>query len=243
MTLDQFVKKVGLLDKSEIDKVLYLAFFNKQIEQLEEFGLDHVLEWFSTLNLGQPNTSRMRSRISESRDFVKGTKPKTYKLHAKSISRLLEELPLLTNTSEEIVFSPSILPESLFEETRGYIERLAKQINASYDHGLFDGCAVLMRRLLELSLIHAYENIGIKSQIVTATGDYVELKDMINNAQSNRTLSLSRGAKVCIDEFRRLGNFSAHKIMYNCRRDDIKNIALDYRATIEELFYKAGLRK
>ena len=42
--------------------------------------------------------------------------------------------------------------------------------------------------------------------------------------------------------FKDLGNYSAHKIWYNCTQGDIKPHILKYRAIIEELMYKAGLK-
>lgn len=42
--------------------------------------------------------------------------------------------------------------------------------------------------------------------------------------------------------FKELGNYSAHKIWYNCTQGDIKPHILKYRAIIEELFFKAGLK-
>ncbi len=243
MTLEQYIKEVDLLEKSEIDKVMYLTYYYGAIEELSEITPDNVKEWFDTLNLGQPNITRLLSKIVKSRDFIKGPKKNTFRLHAKTVLRLREALPFLSAGSEEIIFTSCILPEDLFSGTRGYIEKFSKQINASYDHKLYDACAVLMRRLLEILLIHAYQHLKIESRILGASGEFKDLKAIIADAQGNPTLGLSKSAKGCIDEFRVLGNFSAHKLMYNCRKDDIKNIALDYRATLEELFYKAGLRK
>jgi hypothetical protein len=54
---------------------------------------------------------------------------------------------------------------------------------------------------------------------------------------------LSKASKDVLDEFRVLGNFSAHKIIYNCRREEIKKVAREYRAAIEELLYKSGIRQ
>jgi len=65
---------------------------------------------------------------------------------------------------------------------------------------------------------------------------------IVNDAKTNSTLNLSRNAKSCLDQFRMLGNFSAHKIYYNCKRDDIGKVALEYRAIFEELLYKSGIR-
>lgn len=53
--------------------------------------------------------------------------------------------------------SDTILPRELFEKTRGYIERVGVQINGSYDHGYYDCCAVMCRRMAETLIIEVRE--------------------------------------------------------------------------------------
>ena len=68
------------------------------------------------------------------------------------------------------------------------------------------------------------------------------MSDIIKNAIYNQKIGLSKTTKSCLNEFREIGNFSAHKIYYNAKRGDLKKCILDYRATIEELLYKAGIK-
>jgi hypothetical protein len=144
---------------------------------------------------------------------------------------------------DEILTYETILPRPVYENTRGFIEKLAKQINAAYQHKIFDGSAVLMRRLTEVLLILSYEHAKIESAIQDAADNYLPLERIIANAKANRALKLSRNSKDFLDEFRRLGNFAAHKIYFTTHPMDIRNVAQEYRALIEELLHKAGLRK
>jgi hypothetical protein len=137
---------------------------------------------------------------------------------------------------------PSILPPIDYEKTYGYIERLAQQVNACYEHNLFDGCAVLMRRLVEILLILSYRKLQIESAIKDSDGNYLMLERISADAKNNTKLDLSRNSKSSLDVFRELGNFSAHKIEYTCRREYIKERIQSYRALIAELLHKAGLR-
>jgi hypothetical protein len=100
-----------------------------------------------------------------------------------------------------------------------------------------------MRRLLEVLLIHSYQHCGLESKILGPNSSFKELKTIIVEVNSIGDIALSRNTKTCLDSFRVLGNFAAHKIAYNTTRDEIKNIALDFRAAVEELLYAAGLRK
>ena len=90
----------------------------------------------------------------------------------------------------------TILPPVLYEKTRGFIESLAKQINRSYEENIFDGCAVLMRRLEEVALlIMSYEHSKIELAIKDASGNYVMLERIVTDAANNATLGLGRNTR------------------------------------------------
>ncbi|NJN59832.1 MAG: DUF4145 domain-containing protein [Leptolyngbyaceae cyanobacterium SL_5_9] len=242
ISLNRFVEKTDLLAQTEIDKVRLLSFYHHIHQEDFEFSVDLVCDWFEKLGLHKPNKSRLKQNLSKSRSFVKGRGQESFRLHANDLKSLSQDHSFISEKSEEIESIDTILPASLYEETRGYIESLAKQINASYEHNIFDGCAVLMRRLLEICLIHSYEHQGIDAEI-RSNGNYKMLSDIVSNATNNSKLSLSRNTKSCLEDFRALGNFSAHKIYYNARRSDIQKVILEYRAAIEELLYKNGIKK
>lgn len=241
MSLPNFIAKSSLLEKTELEKTRLLAFYHLKLSAQNEFTIKDVTIWFQTLNLAKPNPSRLKMSLAKSSYFVRGTTHDAFRLHAREIAHLDSLFPAITR-SEEVVSHDTILPTSLYKVNRSYVEALAKQINASYENNIFDGCAVLMRRLLEILLIHAYENLGIESIIKDSDGNYLLLEKIVKDATSNATLSLSRNTKTCIDKFRTLGNFSAHKIYYICKPSYIEEVIPEYRATIEELLYKSGLK-
>lgn len=241
MSLPNFVVESNLLERTEVEKVRFLAFYHYKASTQTEFTMQDALTWFQTLNLAKPNLSRLKKNLLKSSYFVRGTNHDTFRLHAREIRNLDTQFPNISH-NEEVVSNDTILPVSLYKVNRGYIESLAKQINASYENNIFDGCAVLMRRLLEILLIHAYENLGVESGIKDSDGNYFLLEKIVKDATLNPTLNLSRNTRTCIDKFRTLGNFSAHKIYYTCKPSYIEDVILEYRATIEELLYKAGLK-
>jgi hypothetical protein len=243
MNIKQFSRKVDLLSLKESEKVLLLAFFSQKKSGIPDFSRNDINNWFSELDLPTPNLYRIEKNIKSSRQFVKGKSKDCFRLHAVEFDKLQSEITGIHVESEDVVSDDTIIPRPLFENTRGFIESLAKQINASYDFNIFDGCAVLMRRLLEVLLILSYEHLKIESEIQGADGNYLMLEKIVNNAKKNSTLKLSRDAKTTLDDFRTIGNFSAHKVYYNCRRADLKKISMAYRAIVEELLYKSGIRK
>lgn len=242
MNIEQFLKETDLLDKTEIEKVKLLAFFHLTQNGLKEFLIKDMISWFAELQLHKPNQSRLRNNIIKSKAFINGSSKDAFQLHLKELKTLESTYPILLQKSEEIVSNDIILPQELFINTRGYIETLAKQINASFEYNIFDGCAVLMRRLLEILLILSYEKLGIEQIIKDSSNNYKYLEAIINDAQNNSNLNLSRNTKNCLDDFRKLGNFSAHKIYYNCKKPYIEKVIIDFRAAIEELLYKSGLK-
>ncbi len=244
MTLSKYISQIDLTNETELNKIKYLAYFFRSKNNLLEFSLDDVKDWFvNKLHHTSPNIYRIRQNLLKSSEFVKGTEKDHFKLNSKSFIKLEDQFKLSSSSSEEIETINSILPETLYINTRGFIEILSKQINASYENNLFDGCAVLMRRLLEVCLILAYQKLSIESSIQNPDGSYKMLDGIINDAITNSKLALSKDSKAVLHDFKELGNFSAHKIYYNCRKSEIELVARKYRATIEELLYKCGLIK
>lgn len=207
-----------------------------------EASLVEVNEYFVQNALPKYNPTYLKDALRVSKNVMKGDKPNTYKPVRKYQDDMSGIFPFVELKSEEIITDDIILPDSLIVATRGYIENLGKQINASYNYNIFDGCAVLMRRLLEILLIHSYDEGGRLNEISDGEG-LKNLSYIINYTISNKPFRLSKEANETLDDFRQLGNFSAHKIQYNAKRKDIDNIRLKYRMTIEELMYASKIKK
>ena len=241
MKVDHFANVANLTAKTELEKVELLAFYFLENKEQAEFSVPDMCSMLVGLGFARPNSARLKTRITKSKNFVKGTGKDLFRLSARKFEALRKEYPHLSE-NEEIMSDDSLLPEILFKEAkRGYLLRVAQQINASYERNMFDACALMMRRLLEILLIHCFEAKGIQDQIKDEDGNYQNLKTLINKAISKPEIQLSSDVKKDIDEFRELGNLSAHRVKYNCRRDDIRPMRLGYRAVIEELMYVAGL--
>lgn len=244
MNLVKFLDETDFYKKSEIVKVKLLAFFYQTKNDQFEFTITDICKVFTELGLPQPNVSRLRKNLVSSKFFVRSQKPNTFRLHRVEYNSIKRDPNIPTiKDDEEIIATDIILYNSLFLNTRGYIERLALQINCSYENNIFDGCAVLMRRLFEILLIHSYENLNIQQDIKDSSGNYKMLAEIVKDAKTNSSLSLTRDPKSALDEIRELGNYSAHKIYYNARKPDIDKVIVRYRLTVEELLYKSGIKK
>lgn len=240
MKLDQFATECDLASLSEVDKACYLAFYNLKTKNTEEFTAVDAARDLVAFGFSTPNQTRLNNNLKASRKTMQGRRG--FKLRFEFVKDLETRFTSMVQKSQDVVDDGTIIPEVDYKDTRGYIVALAKQINISYEQNAFDGCTVLMRRLVEVLLILSYQHLNIETVIQDANRNYQMLEAIIGNAKNNTELKLSRTSKADLDLFRELGNFSAHRIEYICRREYITPHIQKYRALIVELLHKAGIR-
>jgi len=129
----------------------------------------------------------------------------------------------------------------LAEAERGYLMTTGRQMNGCFHAGWFDACAVMMRRLLEISIIEAFEKKGLAAKITCADGNYAQLSDLITAALAETSWRLSRNTKKYLPLLRDVGHQSAHGRYYHARREDIERIQPGCRIVIEEFLHHASL--
>lgn len=137
----------------------------------------------------------------------------------------------------------SVLPRELFDGTRGYIEKVVDQINGSYDHGHWDCCAVMCRRLGETLIIEVYEHQGRSMEIKGADGNFHMLNGLLNVLNNDSTINLGRNSKKGLKDLKELGDKSAHDRRFNARKPDIDSIRSGLRSAAEDLLNLADLAK
>ena len=160
------------------------------------------------------------------------------------ITRLINRLEILLG--EELVeekYPDEIIPLELYKGTRQNIKSIADQINKSFHFGIYDGCAVLMRRLIEMLLILAFKEINQEDSIRGADKNYKQLSQIIKEAEQNKALDLSRNAKTYLGLFKEKGDLSAHNPLHLTFRRDIEHLQPKFRHLVQELLYKAGILK
>lgn len=241
MNLTEYAKITKIFELSEVEKVMHLAFYIQYFDQKEKFSINNINSLLNRLGLPEPNRSRLKAKLIKSKLFSK-LNDQDFRLHGKTYQELLENIKSYTK-SQEIITDNTILPEELYVSSSGFIINISKQINASYEKKIFDGCAVLMRRLIEVLLILSYQKLKIDNEITDSNGNYFMLEKIVANASANKILKLSRNTKSCIIKFRELGNFSAHHLYYLCKKNYIEESIQEYRVAIEELLVKSELKK
>ncbi len=136
----------------------------------------------------------------------------------------------------------AIFPLALLAKTRrGYLSHIARQMNGSFEMGWYDACAVMMRRLVEVSIIEAYEGRKIEARIKNLNGDYLQLTDLVKHALGEPALGLSRNTKGLLPQLRDVGHMSAHGRFFTAHKSDIEKVRKGCRVVVEEFLHKAGV--
>lgn len=128
----------------------------------------------------------------------------------------------------------TILELKDFTDSRKYVLNLATQINGSYQFCFYDACAVMMRRLMEVLIIDAYESGNLESKILH-NGEYMQLSGLIGVISSKQDFKLSRNAKKWMETCKKIGDNAAHSRTYMTKPLDIDDFKVDYRNLISEL--------
>lgn len=170
--------------------------------------------------------------------------------HAKDRAQAARELQFALNTTWANVpvdyshmEDGGVFPLVTLNQTmRGYLIAVGRQANGCYAAGWYDGCAVMMRRLLESAIIEAFEAKQIDAKIKDpASGDFLQLTAIINVAIAEPSWNLPRNVKKQLPNLRDLGHTSAHNRYYLAKQPDIDKLTMAYRETVESFLHLAGL--
>mgnify|MGYP000607403725 CR=1 FL=1 len=135
-----------------------------------------------------------------------------------------------------------LFPLSILSQAgRGYLVTVGRQMNGCFSQGWYDASAVMMRRLLEIAIIEAFEARGIAAKIKDQNGDYLQLSDLVSRALHESTWTLSRNCRRALPALRDAGHNSAHGRYYHARREDLEKLRAGCRVVIEEFLHHAGL--
>jgi len=229
---------------SEVEKAKIIIYFRTAELNEKEVCLPGILKDFRESGFNDPNMSRLAQKLGKERDLVTGSRQYCWRLTEAGLLAYEEKYsPILKK--KIIKPSDSVLPLEIVENTRGYIEKIAGQINTCYDGVCFDASLVMMRKLLEVCLIEAFESKGKRSLIVDVDGNYLQLSGIINKALDQNPLGLTRNNKTFLKERRakKRGDLAAHNPRFVAVRKDIDNIAGDFRVIIQELIIISGTSK
>ena len=156
-----------------------------------------------------------------------------------AIKTTWDKQPADTSHLEEAGVFPLV---KLNQTNRGYLVAVGRQMNGCYASSWYDGCAVMMRRLLESSIIEAFEARKIDTKIKDPkTGDFLQLTGLVNAALAEPSWNLPRNVKKELGNLKDLGHKSAHNRYYLAAKTDIDRHAGVYREAVEAFLHFASL--
>lgn len=219
--------------------VALLWYFGHTGEAAEKRASDLAALMHELALTGQINLSRFTQRLRADTRLVRGSGPGTFKIKLAQKAALTKKYaPLLKRP----VAKPDnhVLVSDDFAGTRPYLEAIVRQINGTYQWGLFDACIVMCRRLIEILLIEAFERNG-KSAAIKQNNNYVQLSDIIAAAQSGQHIKLARDTGRSLEEIKKAGDTGAHSRTYITKPHDIDHLTLTIRRVVAELMHLAKI--
>lgn len=190
---------------------------------------------------GQNRTRLTKSLSADKRRISRVPKSSAWRVHPRAIAELDALYAGKVGHKKKAAPTDSVLPNDLFTGSRGYLEKVVYQLNASFDVGLFDCCAVMCRRLLETLIIEVYEAANASDEIKGKDGNFLMFADLSRILLADKKFNVSRNAQKGLKDFKALGDQSAHSRRYNARKDDIERVRDGIRVASEELLHLAKL--
>ncbi len=154
-----------------------------------------------------------------------------------SLKTTWRDAPAAVARTDEGLFPLGILTQA----KRGYLITIGRQMNGCFTAGWYDASAVMMRRLIEIAIIEAFEKKGIATKIKDGDGNYAQLTELIARAIAEPSWSLSRNARKFLPQMRDIGHSSAHGRYFLARKGDIERLRQGCRLIVEEFLHHAGL--
>jgi hypothetical protein len=234
--LESYIMKVEnfstLPSSKKIDFFVYFLLINEKIDGVSAKSVETC---FDTLHL-EPY-SNIPAYLS------KNSKGKQKKFLKKATLYFLErnyKLELDTQFGKVPIpktQDSSYLPFEIFNETRGYVQKIAEQSINCYDLGLFDACSVLTRKLVEVLIIECFERHSIEHLIKRTDGSFYFLSDLIIELMKEPKWNLGRNTKQALPQIKKSGDLSAHNRRYFARQYDVDKIKGDLRIVTEGLIH------
>lgn len=242
MELEEFCIRLNQIEQSNVHRALCILWFHDCQNRGIQFKASKLARIIYKTGLGNPNSTKLEEGILKTRLALKSKDG----LYLKPTSRVTVRdwvEPILEVESIKINLKQGYIPEEIWKNTRGYIEKIAFQVNGSFQYGFYDGASVLLRRLVETLLIECYEYQKIESRIKDKNNNYFMLSGIIADAADKNGLCLGRETKNVLRELKSIGDRSAHNRRYNAVNADLEKIRLGVRLVIDELIQLAQLKR
>jgi hypothetical protein len=235
--LELFLSNVKDFDSLQpSQRIDYFALYLELEEKQEKFTSSEIKACFHKLKLIE--YSNINSYLTNHAKRRRGTQ----KFVRTKSGYYLEgnyKKKLLVSIGKPIEPSPTnnLFSIDLLKNTRGYLQKVAKQAIICYDIQQFDASFVMIRKLLEIIIIECFERHKIDSKIKDKNDDFLYLSDLISALISEKTWNITRNSKQALPKIKKFADLSAHNRRFVATKPDIDSLRDDLRIVIEELLH------
>lgn len=235
MTLEEFIIRIdNFLSLKSSEQIPYFGYYILKYKNKESFTAKEIEKCFIETHITPySNISAYLSKEKKSKRML------SHKNGGYILTRSLEN-QISSTIGEVRVNKPSenLFPLELFDNTRTYLQKTAKQAVLCYDYQIYDACLVMIRRLIETLIIELYERFEIKEQIQDTRGNYLFCSDLIDKLLSEKKLwTIGRNSVKALPDIKTKGDLSAHNRRFNATKTDIDAIKVGLRVVLEELIH------
>lgn len=216
------------------EAIPYFGYYLTKFEGKDSFQARDIEACFNLLKIPPySNISAYLSKSIKKKTFVKN-KQGGYNLSLAETKRITE----IINAPREVTPSKDFFPLELFDGTRDYLKKTARQAIICYDYGAYDACLVMIRRLIETLIIELFEKRDIADRIKNSQGNYMFCGDLIDEMLKEKKLwTIGRNTVQALPAIKTKGDLSAHNRRFNAKKSDIDQLKDGLRITIEELIH------
>lgn len=137
-TVKKFLKALANDGFSNLERAIATLWWHERFSDNGSKTAKEVAYELEQAGYPKQNVSRLNSSLHGDRRTAKSSSA-GYRIRVGRLTEL-DEIFLRFVSSQPIVASDSLVPRELVTSTRGYIEKVVKQINASFDACLYDCC-------------------------------------------------------------------------------------------------------
>lgn len=234
--LEVFIETIEEFESYSLsEQIDIFAYFTLIVQKKDGFLAKDILLCFNCLHL-KPHSNISYYLTTNSKD----KKGKFLKRDGKYYIQRLFKQKLDNQLGTPVLPSKvtsDFFPIDLLINTRGYLVTVANQALASYNKGIYDGCSVLTRKLIEILIIECFERHKIENLIKKPDGSFYFLSDLITQLLKDPKWNITRNAKQAFPKIKKIGDLSAHNRRYIACKPDLDTIKDDLRISIGELVH------
>jgi len=242
MDVEEFCIALHDLSLGKCNEAIAILWFHDRHAPGATLSAGQLARIMRDSGLGHPHSTRLGEAIKRTGLVLSSRrglqlKPTARQKIAAMVQSILDPAP------PAIDHDTAYIPKVIWDNTRGYIETIAQQINGSEKCLFLDGASVLIRRLIETLLIEVYEHLHREDEIKGPDDNYVMLGLIIKKVTEAPGLPLGRDTKSALHDIKVIGDRAAHNRRYTTTLCDLAKINSGVRLAVEELIQLADLKR